>query len=345
MIAAVFDGPGEMDVREVATPEVGAGEVLVAVGANTVCGTDVRILRGEKTGGVRPPTILGHEFAGHVAAVGEGVKGYEVGTMVAMAPIVPCRRCFYCRHDMENVCENRNGMGEEIDGGLSQYVRVPAEAVDAGCLFVASGDLPPEQLALAEPLSCCVYGQRRSRVGLDDTVVVIGGGPIGFFHVQLALLSGARTVIVSEPSASRREFAKGLGAQIAVDPTSGDLPGAVAEATGGLGADVVILCIGLPALVNESFELARKGGRVNVFAGPSGGGQAEIAPGLIHYDELEITGSTGSRRSDYGVALGLIESGRVKVDGMLTHRFPLEETVDAIDLAASGEGIKVAVMP
>ncbi len=345
MIAAVFNGPGEMEVKEVATPEVGAGEVLVEVGANTVCGTDVRILRGEKTAGIRPPIILGHEFAGRVAAVGAGVRGYEVEATVAMAPIVPCRRCFYCRRDMENVCENRQGMGEEIDGGLSQFVRVPAEAVEAGCLFVASEDLPPERLALAEPLSCCVYGQRRSRVELDDTVLVMGGGPIGFFHVQLALLAGARTVIVSEPSARRREFAKGLGAQIAVDPTSEDLPGIVAEATDGRGADVVIMCIGLPALVNQSFELARKGGRVNVFAGPSGEGRAEIASGLIHYDELEITGSTGSRRSDYEVALRLIESGRVKVDGMLTHRFPLEETVAAIDVAANGEGIKVAVMP
>ena len=345
MIAAVFNGPGEVEVKEVATPEIGSGEILVEMGANTVCGTDVRILRGEKTAGIHPPTILGHELAGRVAAVGGGVRGYEVGAPVAMAPIVPCRRCFYCQHDMENVCENREGMGQEIDGGLSQYVRVPAAAVEAGCLFAAREDLPPEQLALAEPLSCCVYGQRRSRVELDDTVLVMGGGPIGFFHLQLALLAGARTVIVSEPSERRREFAKGLGAQITVDPTSEDLPGVVAEATGGHGADAVILCIGLPALVNQSFELARKGGRVNVFAGPSGKGWAEIASGLIHYDQLEITGTTGSRRSDFELALRLIESGRVKVDGMVTHRFPLEETVKALDTAASGEGIKVAVMP
>lgn len=345
MLAAVFNGPGEVEVKEVATPAIESGEVLVEVEANTVCGTDVRILRGEKTTGIRPPTILGHEFAGRVAAVGDGVAGYEVGTPVAMAPIIPCRRCFFCRHDMENVCENRQGMGQEIDGGLSQYVRVPSAAVEAGCLFVAREGMPPEQLALAEPLSCCVYGQRRSRVGLDDTVLIMGGGPIGFFHVQLALLAGARTVIVSEPSERRRDFARGLGAQTAVDPTSEDLPGIVAEATDGRGADAVILCIGLPALVNQAFELARKGGRVNVFAGPSGEGRAEIASGLIHYDELEITGSTGSRRSDFEVALRLIESGRVKVDDMVTHRFPLQGTADAIDAAASGEGIKVAVMP
>lgn len=345
MIAAVFSGPGEMRVEEVAAPEVGAGEVLVEVGANTVCGTDVRILRGEKTAGIKTPIVLGHEFSGRVSAVGDGVDGYGVGTPVAMAPIIPCLRCYFCRHDMENVCENRQGMGEQIDGGMSQYVRVPAAAVKAGCLFPTRGDLPPEHLALAEPLSCCVYGQSRSRVELDDVVLVMGAGPIGIFHVQLALLAGARTVIVSDPSPTRRDFAQRLGAHVAVDPTSEDLPGVVDEATVGRGADAVIICIGLPALINESFELARKGGRVNVFAGPSGEGRAEVLSGLIHYGELEITGSTGSRRSDFEVALGLIESGRVKVEEMVTHRFPLEKTTEALDVAAGGEGIKVAVMP
>ena len=345
MIAAVFNGPGEMEVKEIETPEIGPDEVLVEVGANTVCGTDVRILRGEKTTGIYPPSILGHEFAGRVAAVGEKVEGYEVGAPVAMSPIIPCRRCFYCKHDMENVCANWKAMGYEIDGGLSQYVRIPADAVEAGCLFATREDLPTEHLALAEPLSCCVNGQRRSRVYLDDTVLVMGAGPIGLFHLQLALLAGAGTVIVSEPSVSRQDFAKDLGAHVTVDPTSEDLSEVVAENTDGLGVDTVIICIGLPQLVNEAFELARKGGRINIFAGLADEGWAEVAANLIHYDELEVTGVTGARRSDYEVALRLIESGRVKVDGMVTHRFPLKDTVEAIDTAAGGEGIKVAVMP
>lgn len=345
MIAAVLNGPNEMEVREVETPEIGTGEVLVEVGANTVCGTDIRILRGEKTSGIYPPSILGHEFAGRVAAVGERVEGYEVGAPVAMSPIIPCRRCFYCKHDMENVCANWKAMGYEIDGGLSEYVRIPADAVEAGCLFAAHEDLPPEYLALTEPLSCCVRGQRRSPVDLDDTVLVMGAGPIGLFHLQLALLAGARTLIVSEPSASRRDFAETLGAHITVDPTSEDLSEIVAESTKGLGADSVIICFGLPGLVNDAFELARLGGKINVFAGLANEGWAEVEANLIHYKELKVTGTTGSRRSDYEVALRLIESGRVKVDEMVTHRFPLEDTVEAIDAAEGGEGIKVAVMP
>ena len=343
MIAAVFHGPGQMEVTEVDRPRIGPDEVLVRVGANTVCGTDVRVLNGEKTKGIRRPSILGHEISGRVAEVGRDVAGYEVGAPVAMAPMIPCRRCFYCLHDLENVCPNKRGMGYDLDGGLGEYVRIPS--AETGNLFVAQTDLPPEYLALAEPLSCCVNGQNRSRVGLDDAVLVMGAGPIGLFHLQLALLAGARTVIVSEPSEARRRFAEDLGAHVTVDPTSGNLAPAVGEATGGLGVDVAIICIGRPELVNEALRLARKGGRVNVFAGLAAEGWAEVEANLIHYNELEVTGTSDSRRSDYGVALRLIESGRVDAARMITHRFPLASVTEALDTAAGGAGVKVAVLP
>jgi L-iditol 2-dehydrogenase len=345
MIAAVFHGPGQMEVTELDMPEIGPNEILIKVGANTVCGTDVRILRGEKTKGIRRPSIIGHEFAGHVSRVGRRVRGYEVGTPVAVAPIIPCRKCFYCKHDMENACANKLGMGYDFDGGLSEYVRIPSEAIRAGNLFVAQNDLPSEYLALAEPLSCCINGHLRSRIGVDSTVLIMGAGPIGLFHLQLALLAGARTVIVSEPSSSRRDFASRLGAHVVVDPTSEDLPSVVAEATGGLGVDSTIICIGLPHLVNHALRTTRRGGRINIFAGLAGEGWAEVEANLIHYNELEVTGTTDSRRSDYEVALRLIESNRIDVKPMVTHRFPLRSVNEALDEAASGGGIKVAVIP
>lgn len=345
MIAAVFNGPGEIQVEDVDVPEIGPDEILVRVGANTLCGTDGRILRGEKTKGVRTPSILGHEFAGHVAEVGRRVKGFEEGAAVAMAPVIPCRRCFYCRNDMENACANRQAMGYEFDGGLSEYVRIPSAALEAGNLFSAQEDMPSEYLALAEPLSACVNGHRRSQIRLDDTVLILGGGPIGLFHLQLALIAGARTVIVSEPSHFRRDFATRLGAHIVVDPTGEDLPSVVVDATGGLGADSTIICIGIPQLVNDALAMTRKGGRINVFAGLAGRGWAEVEANLIHYNELEVTGTTAARRSDYEVALRLIESGRIDVGPMVTDRFPLRATAEAIAKADSGEGVKVAVIP
>ncbi len=344
MLAAVFQRPGQMEVTEVDTPDIGPDEILVKVGANTICGTDVRIFRGEKTKGISLPTILGHEMAGYVHKVGQHVRGYEVGAAVAMAPVIACHHCFYCQNGMENVCPNQKIVGYDVNGGLSEYVRIPADAVAAGNLFVAQKDVPSEYLALAEPLACCVNGHHRSRIHLNSTVLIMGSGPIGLFHLQLSLLAGARAVIVSDPSAPRRAVASNFGAHITVDPTAEDLSSIVSEVTGGLGVDSVIICIGLPMLVNNALNMARQGGCVNIFAGLAGKGWAEIESNLIHYKELEVTGSANSRRADYQTALQLIESGRIKVEAMVTDRFPLRSAHAALDKAASGEGIKVAVM-
>ncbi len=345
MLAAVFQKPGQIEMMEVDRPEIGPDEVLVKVGANTICGTDVRIFRGQKTKGVSLPTVLGHEMAGHVEEVGQNVRGYEVGMPVAMAPVIACHRCFYCQHDMENICPYQRIVGYDVRGGMSEYMRIPADAVAAGNLFVAQKDIPSEYLALAEPLACCVNGHHRSRIQLNSTVLIMGAGPIGLFHLQLALLAGARTVMVSEPSAPRRAMATTFGAHITVDPTTEDLPALILEATEGLGMDSIIICIGVPSLVNDALNMARMGGRINIFAGLAAKGWAEVEANLIHYKELEVTGTANSRRADYRSALQLIESGRIKVDTMVTDRFPLRSVHAALDKAASGEGIKIAVMP
>jgi len=345
MLAAVFQGPGQMEVTEVDTPDIGADEVLVKVGANTICGTDVRIFRGEKTKGIHPPTILGHEMAGHIYQVGKRVRGYEVGAPVAIAPVIACQRCFYCQNGMENVCPNQKILGYDVKGGLSEYVRIPADAIAAGNLFVVQNDLPSEYLALAEPLACCVNGHHRSQIRLNSSVLIMGSGPIGLFHLQLSLLAGARTVIVSDPSAPRRAVASAFGAHITIDPTVEDLPSLVSEVTGGLGVDSIIICIGVTTLVNDALNMARQRGCINIFAGLAAKGWAEIEANLIHYKELEVTGSANSRRADYQTALQLIESGRIKVEQMVTDRFPLRSACEALDKVAGGEGLKIAVLP
>lgn len=345
MIAAVFKGPHEIEIQELETPNIGPDEILVKVGANTVCGTDVRILRGEKTKGVVLPAVLGHEMAGRVAEVGRDVRGYGAGMPVVVSPGIPCGGCYPCQHDMENMCSNLSLFGYDVPGGLSEYVRVPARAVDLGNVFVSDKDLPSEYLALCEPLACCVNGHRRSRTSVDDAVLVMGAGPIGLFHVQLARLAGARSIIVSEYSEGRRSLAKDLGADVAVDPREVDLSEVVGEEAGAQGVDVAVICIGVPALVNEAIQLTRPGGRVNVFAGLAGKGWAEVEANLIHYKELDVTGTSNSRRREFATALRLIENGHVDVEPMLTHRYPLSGAVEAIEMSASGEGVKVAIMP
>ena len=345
MLAARLAAIDDLQLGEVETPSPGPGEILVKVGADTLCGTDHKIISGAKTNFVQLPVILGHESAGHVAEVGTGVEGYEVGDPVAMMPAIPDRRCWPCRHDLENACEHKRLMGYAVDGGLAEYMLVPVDGVDAGCLFKANADLPSEQLALAEPLGCVINGQRQSRVEPDDVVVVMGAGPIGLFHTQLARIAGAREIIVSQRSAPRRELALRLGATIGVNPEEQDLGEVVKETTGGLGADVVIVCIGVPELVNEALHLSRIGGRVNLFAGIKGKGWAEVEANLIHYNQIQVTGSSDARRSDYETALRLIESGRVDTESMISHRFPLSKLSDALATAAGKEAIKVAVTP
>jgi len=345
MLAAVLTAPDDLAPRELPRPSPGLGEVLVRVGANTLCGTDLRIMTGQKTGGVRLPVVLGHETAGRVAEVGPGVRGYEEGDAVAMCPAIPCLRCWECRHDLENMCANQRIMGYAVNGGLAEWMVVPAEAVRAGCLFVSRGDLPMEALALAEPLACVVLGQRWVGVRPDDAVLIMGAGPIGLLHLQLALLAGAREVIVSQPSPTRRARAVRLGATRAVDPGAEDLSAVVAEHTEGRGVDVSILCVGRPELVNQAIRLTRKGGGVSLFAGLGGEGWAEVEANLIHYRQVRVSGTSNARRADYETAVRLLEAGRIDGAGLVTHRFGLPDVAEAIGMVGHPDALKVAVLP
>jgi L-iditol 2-dehydrogenase len=340
-----FQGPGKAELTELPDPEPGPGEILLKVEANTVCGTDLRIMRGEKTKGVRQGVVLGHEASGTIAALGDGVEGYEVGQLCGVSPIFACGVCRYCQNGLQNLCESGLVVGYDVDGGLGEWMVIPESGVRAGRLVVAPDGVPAEQLSLAEPLACCLNGLDQYRVDVGDVVVILGAGPIGLFHLQLAVIGGARTVIVSDPSPSRRKVAGELGASVTVDPTSEDLAATVADATGGFGAQVAVVCIGRPQLVNDALNLVAKRGRVSVFAGLADKGWADIEANLIHYREISLIGAANSGTADYERAVALISSGRIDAARMVTHRFPLDQAAEAISSVAGGEGIKVAVLP
>lgn len=345
MRAAIYYGGGDLRVEAIDTPIPGAGEVLVRVGSNTICGTDLRIAAGAKTKGVHPPVVLGHEVSGTVAAIGSAVIALNVGDFVGMTPSVACNHCRQCQLGRANLCAHAQVLGHDIDGGLAEYLLVPVAAVNNGNLVEAARMLLPEEASLAEPLSCVLHGQELMGLGLNDVVVIIGGGAIGQLHAQVARARGARTVIVSEPVASRRDLALRLGADIVVDPLSEDLTATVDKATDGLGADAVIVCIGVPALVNGALSVAGQRAKVSLFAGFPSGVSAGIDPNLIHYRELRVTGSSNSTISEYRDALRLIADGRVDVKSMVTHRFPLADIAEALKMAESPDALKVAVLP
>ncbi|WP_300271676.1 zinc-dependent dehydrogenase [Halomonas sp.] len=344
MHAAIFHAPNDIRFAEVETPKADDGELLLRVRAATICGTDMRIYNGRKTKGVRTPSIIGHEFAGEVVDVGRGVRGFAVGDGVSMDPVIPCLKCEYCKQGRENVCANRTAMGYEFDGAFAEFIRIPATGIASGNVYKLHPDTSWEQAALAEPLACCINGQENAEVGMGDSVVVLGAGPIGLMHLQLARVAGARQVIVSEPNAKRREMAASLGADLVVDPTTDDLSSCVKARCDGIGADVVIVAIGLPVLVNPAMQLVRKNGRVNLFAGFTAGDTAVVDPNLIHYNEIKVSGASALTRRQYEKSLRLIEAGVIAAGDLITHRLALADINEAMQVAASGEGVKVSVV-
>ena len=213
MPALVLNGPGDVQLTEKPIPTPGPGEVVLAVEATTICGTDLRIMSGEKTTGVRPGVTLGHEIAGRIASLGEGVEGLTAGQQATVSIVVSCGTCRACLTGREHLCSRCELVGYGIDGGLAPWLRVPARAVRRGNIISVAAEMPATRLALAEPLSCVLNGHRRhSGVNPGETVVIIGGGAIGLLHTELNLACGAGRVIVCEKHADRRDRAAAMGA-------------------------------------------------------------------------------------------------------------------------------------
>ncbi len=343
MKAGLLRAPNELALEDVPDPKGEPGDLILKVRAATVCGTDIRVLRGRKTAGIRYPSVIGHEFAGEVVEAAPA-SGFRPGQRVCVNPAIPCGRCTYCKLGAENICENLTAIGYEIDGAFAEYIRIPARALDTGNVHSVPDHLAYEEAALAEPFACVINGQEKVAVGAGDAVVILGAGPIGLLHVKLARLSGARMVIVSEPNSARRDAALAAGADRAVDPAGEDLPAVVREVTKGVGADIAIVAIGVPALANTALSLVRRRGRVSLFAGFSAGDNAPLDLNLIHYSEIGLTGSFGLSRIHFERALALIASGRFDVAPFVTHRFGLSSIAEALATAETGAAIKVAIM-
>lgn len=342
MKAAVLHAPNRMTLERVATPVLADGDLLLRVKAATICGTDMRVLRGRKTSGIRYPSVIGHEFAGEIVATG-GATTLTVGARVAVCPAIPCGHCPQCQRGRENLCPELQAIGYQIDGAFAEYIRIPALAVGLGNLHLLPDHVSYEEAALIEPLACVLNGQNKVALAQGDTVVILGAGPIGTLHVKLARLRGAARVIVSEPNPARRAAALDAGADVVIDPDAGDLRAVVLAQTRGQGADVVICAIGLPALATQAVGLAAKGGRVSLFAGFSKGEMGTLDVNAIHYEELRLTGAFGLSRRDFADALHLIADGRIDLRSMVTHRFRLDAIDAAFSMAESGAAMKVAI--
>lgn len=345
MRAVVLSGPNQFAPAEIEKPQIGPDEILLEMKAAAICGTDMRILTGKKTKGVRYPSVIGHEFCGVIAEVGADVKGYEVGEKVAVANVIPCHHCSSCLRGRTNACLDRKAIGYEFDGGFEEYIRIPSICIENGNVVKLPEYMSYQAGALIEPLSCCIRGLKNAGTGFNDDVLIVGVGPIGLFHLQLSKIAGARKVIVSEPNEQRRKVALELGADLVVDPTKEDLPAIVDRETNGQGMDVIVMAIGVPALVNSTLKLCKRGGTVNLFAGFAGTGESTVEVNTIHYNEINVNGSTAYKLEDYLAAAEMIKSGKIDADKIVTHRFKIEDFQKAYDVCVAGTGLKVIIEP
>ena len=345
MKAVVLAGPNNFAPQMIDKPVIGEDEILLKMERAAICGTDIRILEGKKTKDVRYPSVIGHEMCGTIAEVGAKVQDYQVGEKISIANVIPCGSCSSCLNGRENACQRRTAIGYQYDGGFEEYVRIPRSCIDAGNVIKLPDSVSFTAGALIEPLACCIRGLKNAGTGFNDTVLVVGAGPIGLMHIQLSKIAGASKVIVSEPNEFRCEKARKLGADVIVDPSKQDLKQIVMDETNGLGVDVIIMAIGVPAIVNSTLKLCKKGGTVCLFAGFAGTGESSIEVNTIHYNEIHVCGSTAYKRSDYLAAAEMVKTGRINLDEIATHTYHLDDFQAAYEMNKSGAGLKIMLEP
>jgi threonine dehydrogenase-like Zn-dependent dehydrogenase len=347
MLAAVYHGLHDIRLEEVPLPQPGPSEAVMRVRAASVCATDLRIFNHGhfkiSEGTVR---ILGHEVAGEIVAIGEQVTYLAPGARVAIAPNVGCGVCWECVQGNNNLCPDYDAFGITLNGGFAEYMLITAPAVQQGNVVEIPDNLSFVEAALSEPLSCCYNARQACRLAPGETMVIIGAGPMGLMHILLARYSGAGQVIVSEVQENRAQQAAEFGADLVVDPNKRDLRETVLEATGGRGADVVIVAVGSAALQEQAVELAARRGRVNFFAGLAAGrDHACVSSNWIHYGQVTVTGTTGSNHRQYRQTVQMLASGQLSLQSLVTARRSLQEVEAALTDAASGEHLKVLIIP
>jgi L-iditol 2-dehydrogenase len=340
MKAVVYLGPGELSYEDVEVPQVGPGELLVRTKAALTCGTDVKTYRrGHHL--MEPPMLFGHEFAGDVAQIGEGVTSFAEGMRVVAANSAPCGSCFFCQRGRHNLCEDILFNW----GAFAEYVKVPARIVQTN-MYEIPPELEYEEAALLEPLACVALGNEAAGISPGDTVVIAGGGgPIGLMHLQLAKHAGAEQAVVIDLKDSRLQLAQQLGATHVINSGREDPVEAVKDLTRGRGADVTIETAGLPDVWKMSLELVRKGGTVVLFGGCPTGSQISVDTDRVHYHELTIRGVFHHTPKTVAKALQLLSAGVVDASRLISGRLPLRDTRIALEKVMAGEAVKMAIIP
>jgi len=345
MKAAVLESLNVMNVRDVPVPEIGPYDALMRVDAVSICGSDLRIFRHGNPR-VVPPTVIGHEVAGTVVAVGDEVTRVRVGERIALGADVPCGQCDWCRNGLGNNCAINYAIGYQIPGAFAEYMRLPRLVLEEGPVTPIGPDLPAEEAALAEPLACAINGFELARLALGHRVLVMGMGAIGCMMIDLARVMGARQVIATQRSAGRMAIARAYGADAYLASEETDVEAAVRDLTEGHGPDVIITACASVEAHEQAVRMVAHRGIVNLFGGlPKDTRPMSVPSNLIHYKECFVTGSHGSTPRQHQMAVDLIRRGAVRVKPLITHRFPLTSINEAFAAAESRAGMKIVIQP
>ena len=338
MKAAVVHGKGDIRLEEIPIPIPQKGEILIKVMASGVCATDVKILGG--TGLPKHlPTILGHEVAGTIAAIGDGVTEYSLNDKVAVYPIAACGDCFFCQKEKYNLCLTPYGLAHGADGGFAEYMIIPHQIIKLEGIIPLDDELPFDMAAMIEPISCCISASRMCNTNKDSTVLIIGAGPLGLMHCLISKDLGAK-VFVADINEERLSIAKILGADKIINPEKENLEDTIKQLTNKIGVDIVIAAIGNTRIVEKSLPLVRNGGIFNIFGGTPKNETITLDPRWLHYGEIILTGTFAAGLQDFKDTYIFVKDNQIKINNIISGRYPLEKIDDIIQNIKTGKALK-----
>jgi len=326
VLAAVYRGRENIEIKDIPKPEIGDSEVLLKVKACSICGTDQKIYKyGHFKINERNEQILGHEISGVIEEVGEKVDYYKRGMRIALAPNVGCGFCEVCRKGLEQLCLDYNAFGISWPGGFAEYVKIPEIAVKHGNLVEISESLSYEEAAIIEPLSCCYNAYESLKVRPGESLLIFGAGPMGILHLILNKHLGIGIAIVVDIDEKRLKLSQVFGADHLIKSSS-RIKKTIMSLTNGVGVDNIITAAPVPEIQEEALELVAINGKINFFAGlPAGREEIKLNSNTIHYKQLRITGTTGSSLTQFRQTVKLSQNAGLNLKQIITKKIALEE--------------------
>jgi L-iditol 2-dehydrogenase len=342
MTAAVLYGKRDVRIEQIPIPRVEPGEILVRIKAALTCGTDLKVYRqGFHARMIVPPSVFGHELSGIVEEVGDGVESFSPGMRVVAANSGPCNECFFCERHLANLCENL----QFINGAYAEFIKIPERIVRQN-LLILPDNVSFQEAAFVEPLACVLRALEKTGIEEEDTVVVIGMGPIGLMFVQALKSMGVRVVALASRS-TQQTMAKVMGADFVVDSTHSNVVEQVRKLTSGRrGADVVIEAVGSKETWQQAMGMVRRGGTINLFGGCPSGTHIPLDSTLIHYSEITIKANFHHTPRHIREALDAIHRGKFKAQRLITGEAQLSALGSVLERLLNRNGdLKIAIIP